>query len=59
MSEIPEIIIKIAITIVHFTVYMTCIFTVPSLIKRINRIEKKLGMNSEVIRRVNGTVIEE
>ena len=60
MPEILEIIINITQIIIYITVYLTCVFTVPSLIKRVDRLEKKLGVKrSDVIRRENGSVIKE
>ena len=60
MPEIVEIIINITQIIIYITVYLTCVFTVPSLIKRVDRLEKKLGVKrSDVIRRENGSVIKE
>lgn len=60
MTEIAEIITNIAKAIIFITVYLTCVITVPNLIKRINRLEKMLGVKkSDVVRRENGAVIKE
>ena len=60
MPEILEIIINITQIIIYVTVYLTCVFTVPSLIKRVDRLERTLGVKrSDVIRRENGSVIKE